>query len=138
MTTLATRYSGATTLRMTAASRIAIRTATIGMIRSRSDSEMLADVVGELEVTEQARRASHRPKRRRASTSVAQTRDRVERGRARLIAAPDLGRVLDRQTVGADQLAFRSDRRCRAPWARSMSWAAPAAAARGGPRAVWS
>ncbi len=41
MTTLATRYSGATALRMTAASRMAIRMATIGMIRSRSDPEIL-------------------------------------------------------------------------------------------------
>ncbi len=40
MTTLATRYSGATALRMTAARRIAIRIATIGMIRSRSDAEI--------------------------------------------------------------------------------------------------
>ena len=40
VTTLATRYRGATALLMTAASRNAIRIATIGMMRSRSDCEM--------------------------------------------------------------------------------------------------
>ena len=63
------------------------------------------DVVGELEVAEQ-------PGRGRTSRCadgvdcVAQAWDGVERCGARRIAAAYLGRILDRETVGADQLSF--------------------------------